>query len=79
MGGLPFKQLPLLVKIATALALFNSWVLFEETVVDRQGLWRYLPLYKVGVFCAWDLLGLAVTGLVIWLASSGPRTDSKAS
>ena len=75
----PFKELPLLVKIVTALTLFNSWVLFEETVVDRQGLWRYLPLYKVGVFCTWDLVGLGAAGLVVWLASVRPRADSKTS
>lgn len=69
MSNLSFKQLPLLVKIAIALTLFNSWVLFEETVIDRQGLWQYLPLYKAGIFCAWDLVGLAVIGFVIWLAS----------
>ena len=38
------KRTQLIVSIAFALTLFNSWVLFEETVIDRLGWWRYLPL-----------------------------------
>ena len=53
-------RLPLIVKVAVALTFFNSWVLFEETVIDRHGLWRFLPFYHVGLFCAWDVLALAV-------------------
>lgn len=69
MSNVPFKQLPLVVKIIVALTLFNSWVLFEEVVIDRQGLWKYLPFYKVGIFCAWDLFALALIGFVVWFAS----------
>jgi hypothetical protein len=36
------------VKLAVALTFFNSWVLFAEVVVDRQGLWRYMPGYRSG-------------------------------
>jgi hypothetical protein len=75
MSRLPFRQLPLLVKVAVALTLFNSWVLFEEVVIDRQGLWKYLPFYRVGILCAWDVLGLIVIGIVIWLASHRTRSD----
>ncbi len=31
-------RLPTLVKVAVALTFFNSFVLLEELVVDRQGL-----------------------------------------
>lgn len=31
------SSLPLIVNIAIMLTLFNSWVLFEETVIDRHG------------------------------------------
>jgi hypothetical protein len=47
------------------LTLLNSWALFEELVVDRQGLWRYLPFYRVGAFCVWDLAALSAVGLLI--------------
>ncbi len=75
MSNMPFKQLPLLVKIAIALTFFNSWVLFEETVIDRQGLWKYLPFYRVGIFCAWDVVGLALIGAMVLLASKRSRAS----
>ncbi len=56
-------RLPVLVRIAVALTFYNSFVLFEELVVDRQGLWRYLPLYKSGKLCIWDLA--AVAGILV--------------
>ena len=63
--------LPLIAKIAIAMTFINTWVIFEETVVDRHGLWRYMPYYRVGLFCAWDASVLAVT-LLLLLASVLP-------
>jgi hypothetical protein len=57
--------LPLLAKIAIAMTFINTWVIFEETVVDRHGLWRYMPFYRVGLFCVWDAAVLAVTLLLL--------------
>ena len=62
------KKYPLIVKLAVAMTFFNSWVLFEETVVDRFGLWQYLPFYKVGIFCAWDATALLIIIPFVWLA-----------
>ena len=67
MRKIPFRRLPLVVKLAVAATFFNGWVLFEEVVVDRQGLWRYMPLYRVGVFCAWDLAALLFIAAALWL------------
>jgi hypothetical protein len=39
--------LPLIAKIAIAMTFINTWVIFEETIVDRHGLWRYMPYYRV--------------------------------
>lgn len=64
----PAPRLPLIAKIAIALTFFNSWVLFEETVVDRHGLWRYMPFYKVGIFCTWDILALLIIVPGVWYA-----------
>ena len=61
-------RLPFIVKVAVALTFFNSWVLFEETVVDRQGLWKYMPFYKVGVFCTWDMAALLIIIPAVWYA-----------
>jgi hypothetical protein len=58
---------PLVVKVAVFITFFNAWVLFEELVIDRHGLWRYLPFYKVGLFCVWDVLALVVIGLGLFL------------
>src|SRR5437016_8892697 len=63
--------LPLIAKIAIAMTFINTWVIFEETIVDRHGLWRYMPYYRVGLFCAWDASVLAVT-LLLLLVSVAP-------
>jgi hypothetical protein len=50
-----------LLKTAVILTLFNSWILFAELVIDRHGLAEYLPYYRVGCACVWDVLALAVS------------------
>jgi hypothetical protein len=50
-----FGQLPVLVRVSVGPSLINIWVSFEEFVVDRVGLWKYMPYYKVPQFCGWDL------------------------
>ena len=69
MDRVKFGQLPLLVKVVVGIALINSWVSFEEFVVDRVGLWKYMPGYQVARFCVWDasVILLVVSGLV-WLS-----------
>jgi hypothetical protein len=64
----PVARLPWIVKLAVVLTFFNSWVLFEETVVDRHGLWRYMPFYRVGLFCAWDAAALLIIVPGVWYA-----------
>src|SRR2546429_3258508 len=64
-------HLPLIAKIAIAMTFINTWVIFEETIVDRHGLWRYMPYYRVGLFCVWDAAVLAVT-LLLLLVSVAP-------
>lgn len=53
-----------LVGFAVWLTFFNTWVLFEETIIDRHGLWEYLPYYRVARLCAWDLGAAALLALV---------------
>ena len=52
---LQFKQLPLIVRIAVGAVFYNAWWSIEEFVIDRHGLWRYMPYYKVADPCIWDL------------------------
>src|SRR5262247_3524394 len=58
-------RLPLIAKIAIAVSFLNTWVIFEETIVDRHGLWRYMPFYRVGLFCVWDAAVFAITLLLL--------------
>ncbi len=60
MGKIKFAQLPLSAKIAIAATFYNTFVLFEELVIDRRGWYRYLPWYKYHQFCAWDLGAIAL-------------------
>jgi hypothetical protein len=76
MGDGSKPKSPVILWVAAGLTFFNSWVLFEETVIDRHGLWRYLPLYKVGLFCVWDALALALVAAVlavVWRGNVGWR------
>src|ERR1700720_4111487 len=65
--------LPLIAKIAIAMTFINAWVIFEETVVDRHGLWRYMPLYRVGLFCVWDATVVTVTLLLLLVSVLASR------
>ena len=55
MAKISFEEQPLIVKLAVLVTFYDAWVLFEELVIDRYGLWRYLPLYEKGLFCIWDV------------------------
>jgi hypothetical protein len=57
-----------LVRFAVWLTFFNTWVLFEETVVDRYGLWQYMPYYRVGRLCSWDIGAMIAQGFLVWRA-----------
>ena len=59
------RRLPLIARIAIATTFINAWVIFEETIVDRHGLWRYMPYYRVGLFCVWDAAVFAITLLLL--------------
>jgi hypothetical protein len=68
-------ETPWLLRIAAALTLFNSWVLFEETIVDRHGLWKYMPCYRVGIFCEWNALAIMLITAALWLYFRRPRSE----
>jgi hypothetical protein len=72
---LRFGQLPILVRVVVGLSLFNAWVSFEEFVVDRIGLWKYMPGYKVGRGCVWDLtVGALIIAGLVWGSVGGRRS-----
>jgi hypothetical protein len=55
---------PGIVKATVIVTFFNTWVLFDETIVDRYGLWEYMPYYRVATLRAWDIGALA---LITWV------------
>jgi len=65
-GAVTVAASPPIVRVATWLTFFNTWVLFEETIVDRHGLWEYMPYYRVGRLCAWDIGAMALLALAVW-------------
>ena len=69
METLAFKQLPVAVKIAIWVVFNNAWWSIEEFVIDRDGLWKYMPYYRVGNGCVWDLAVALIIGFAIWHAS----------
>jgi hypothetical protein len=71
-----FHRMPWLVVLATGLALFHTWVLFAELVVDRYGLWSLLPGYSKGDVCVYEpLVALAI---VVTLAALTRRDRRRA-
>jgi hypothetical protein len=60
------------------LSFFNTWVLFEETVIDRYGWWEHLPYYRVGKLCAWDIGAMALIGYGVWWALRGRQRGQRA-
>lgn len=72
MQAVEFRSLPLLVRVATMMSFFMLWVLIEELVVDRHRLDRFLPLYRVGNLCPYDL-GVALFLLIAWLRLNRAR------
>jgi hypothetical protein len=68
-----FSDAPLSIRLAAVLSFFQTWVLFENHVVDRTRLHEYMPLYRVGDPCIWDLaVGLLLFGVLIW-SDKNPR------
>jgi hypothetical protein len=75
MSKITFRELPLLVRAAVFLSFCAAWVMFEELVIDRYGLWRFLPFYKFGRFCTWDVLALVIISLGLIWANLSPRSE----
>jgi hypothetical protein len=77
MKQMSFAELPWTVRIVLGLAIFNLWWSFEEFVIDRFGVWRYLPDYKFGKLCIWDLaVALTITAALWYLSTKSTRSGS---
>jgi hypothetical protein len=65
--------MPLIIKISVGLVFNNVWWSMEEFIINRNGLWKYMPYYKVNDACVWDLTVALITIVAIWLASRGGK------
>jgi hypothetical protein len=63
MESIAFKSLPRTVRIAALATFFIGWVLFAELIIDRHGLGAWLPFYRVGNLCPYDI---AVLAMLAW-------------
>ena len=68
MTRIRFRTLPLAVRVATMLAYFVAWVIFAEFGIDRYGLDEYLPFYRIGDLCPYDLAVIALLAFGWWRA-----------
>lgn len=75
---IPFRSLPLLVRLTTMLSLFLSWLLFAELVIDRHGLDAYLPLYRAGAVCPYEVAVLLLLAASWWRLHQGDWGDASA-
>lgn len=73
MPSIAFYQLPLWVRIATVLTIFNTWVLIAEFVIDRYGFDEYLPFYRYGDVCLWEIALIVGLAVAFVKASRPPR------
>ena len=73
MRSVSFAALPLMVRLTSFTTIFMAWVMIEEWIIDRHGFDRYLPFYKVGNLCLYDL-AVAIMLALLWIKSSrAPR------
>jgi hypothetical protein len=73
MERIEFHHLPLWVRLAAALTLFNTWILIAEFGIDRYGLDAYLPFYHYGDLCVWDIAVFVGIAVLFLLKSRPPR------
>ena len=62
----PFKSLPLIVRLGAIANIFIAWVLTAEFVIDRYGLDAFLPFYRVGDVCVYELVVIAGCVALWW-------------
>ena len=74
MQRIAFWQLPLWVRIAVPLTVFNTWVWIAEFVIDRYGFDEHLPFYRYGDVCIYEVVLIIALVVAFVRASRVPRT-----
>jgi hypothetical protein len=76
MKNLRFYDLPMVVRVTSATTMILAWITFEEIVIDRYHLDRFLPFYRVGNYCVYDLAAGLLVALFWVLAHRRRDTES---
>ena len=69
MERLTFRQLPMIAKMAVGIAFLEAWISLEQLVIEPTGLWHYMPFYRVGGFCVYDLTATVLVVAGLWRLS----------
>ena len=72
MEKLRLSQLSFVLKLTVWLTMLNSWLWFEDIVIEHGGLAPYLPFYRVQGFCVWDFTVTVLTSIVVFGAGRLP-------
>lgn len=72
MSRLAVPQLPFWVRLAPVLAVFTTWVIIAEFVIDRYGLDEYLPFYRYGDVCLYEVALIVVLAVAFIRGSRVP-------
>src|SRR6202023_2739451 len=73
MAKTSLSEQPLVVRAAVFVTFFNSWVMFEEFMIERAGLRHYIPHYRVGMFFVLCVRGVCcLCSCCLRLCSSPP-------
>src|SRR5215510_7127476 len=74
MSTLRFRELPLIVRVASAASILAAWVLFEQIVIEPFGIYRYMPLYRYGKFCTYDAIAVLLV-VTYWMKAHYSRRE----
>ena len=74
MSKLGFADVPWVVRGTSWATAMMAWILFEEFIIDRHAWDRWLPFYRVGNLCVYDLaVAILLSGAFLLLNRTKPR------
>jgi hypothetical protein len=76
MSKVHFRDLPVVIRVASAIGVLAGWACFEEFGIDRNHWDRFLPLYRIGQFCPYDAAMILFIATV-WIVLSLPPRATK--
>jgi hypothetical protein len=72
MEKLHYGALPAFAKFGIGAGVLFIWTVFEHEVIERFGIYQYMPFYRVGAICAWDILAITVIIIASIVMSKKP-------